>query len=162
MALNFKADAFKGIEIYERSQMVPKGFVGEAEITQVLTKESNNPQKAACDYFIAEMKVTKTNMDADLPVGTQISFFASTEWGMPQFLKNVLGFLSAVSGITLGHPKWEEFQANASKMAEGSLSPAQPLKGMRLVVKAEEKEKTDKKTGEKSKKVYSRFYHLGA
>lgn len=150
--MNFKADAFKGVEIYERSQTVPKGFVGEAEITQVITKESSNPNKAACDYYIAEMKVTRTNMEKDFPIGTQISFFASTEFGMKTFLRNLLEFFSAVSGIKTTHPQWALFQENASKMAEASLSDAQPLKGKKVRVHAEERENKKKEL-----KVYAKF-----
>src|SRR6478736_1611381 len=154
MALNFKADAFKGVEIYERSQQVPKGFVGKAAITQVITKASDNPNKAACDYYIAEMKVVETNMEKDFPVGTQISFFASTEYGMKTFLRNVLEFLSAVSGVKSSDPRWEAFQAKASEMAEKSLSEAQPLKGAKLLVRAEERENKKKEM-----KVYAKFSH---
>lgn len=152
MALNFKADAFKGVEIYERSQAVPKGFVGEAEIVQVIAKESSNPNKAACDYYIAEMKVTSTNMEKDFPIGTQISFFASTEFGMNTFLRNLLEFFSSVSGVKSSHPQWEQFKENASKMAEASLSSAQPLKGKKVRVHAEERENKKKEV-----KVYAKF-----
>ena len=78
--------------------------------------------------------------------------FASTEFGMNTFLRNLLEFFSSVSGVKSSHPQWEQFKENASKMAEASLSSAQPLKGKKVRVHAEERENKKKEV-----KVYAKF-----